>query len=255
MGSAAEPAYLYKNVVHDPTISAVKSAQGIYIHLENGQKILDATCGAAVSAIGHGVDRVKQAIISQLDQVEYCHPGFFPNAPAMQLADLLVESTGGQMSRACILGSGNPPLLYPSHETFSSVFLAANEVSPVGSEAVDAAMKLSQQYFAEQDPDTQRTKFISRHGSWHGCTLGSLSLGDFKPRKTRFESILHTNVSHVSACDPYHGLGDKEDLETYVARLKQELDDEFQRLGPDTVCAFFLEPMVGTVRDSLVPLT
>jgi adenosylmethionine-8-amino-7-oxononanoate aminotransferase len=107
----SEPAYLYKNVVHDSSISPVKSAKGMYIYLENGQKILDATGGAAVSAIGHGVDRVKQAIISQLDQVEYCHPGFFPNAPAIQLADILVESTGGKLSRACILGSGDiPPL-------------------------------------------------------------------------------------------------------------------------------------------------
>ena len=107
MGSAAEPAYLYKNVSHDPTVPLVKSAEGIYISLENGQKILDATSGAAVSAIGHGVGRVKKAIMSQLDQVEYCHPGFFPNTPAMELADLLVESTGGKLSRACILGSGN----------------------------------------------------------------------------------------------------------------------------------------------------
>ncbi|KAL4867189.1 hypothetical protein BDV12DRAFT_198399 [Aspergillus spectabilis] len=220
MGSTLEPGYLYKNVVHDPTVSAVKSARGMYIYLENGQKILDATSGAAVSAIGHGVGRVKEAIISQLDQVEYCHPGYFPNAPAMQLADMLVLSTRGQMVRACILGSG--------------------------SEAVEAAMKLCQQYFAEQYPDSKRTKFISRKGSWHGCTLGCLSLGDFKPRKTRFTSILHTNISHVSACDPYHALGDGEDLEAYVARLKQELDDEFQRVGPDTVCAFFLEPVVGT---------
>lgn len=110
-------------------------------------------------------------------------------------------------------------------------------------------MKLCQQYFAEKSPDARRTNFISRNGSWHGCTLGALALGDFKPRKTRFEPILPTNVSHVSACDPYHGLRDEEDLEAYVARLKQELDDEFQRLGPETVCAFFLEPMVGTVCD------
>ncbi|KAJ6051728.1 uncharacterized protein N7446_006363 [Penicillium canescens] len=58
-------------------------------------------------AIGYGVDRVKQAIVSQLDQVEYCYLEFLPNAPAIQLADLLVESTGGKLSRACILGSGD----------------------------------------------------------------------------------------------------------------------------------------------------
>lgn len=123
MGSLPEPAYLYKNVVHDPTVPYVQSAEGMYIHLDNGQRILDATCGAAVSAIGHDVDRVKQAIISQLDQVEYSHPGFFPNAPAMQLADMLVESTGGKMSRACILGSGNFLPQYSLHDNSVSARL------------------------------------------------------------------------------------------------------------------------------------
>ncbi|KAE8420580.1 pyridoxal phosphate-dependent transferase [Aspergillus pseudocaelatus] len=208
MGSIPEPAYLYKNVVHSPTEPSVQSAKGMYIHLDNGQIILDATGGAAVCGIGHGVE------------LEYSHPGYFPNAPAMQLADLLVESTGGKMSRACILGSG--------------------------AEAVEAARKLSYQYSAEENPDARRTKFISRRGSWHGCTLWSLSLGDFKLRKARFTSILPPNVTHVSACDLYHALRDHEDLETYVARLKQELDEEFQRQGPDTVCAFSLEPVAGT---------
>lgn len=84
----------------------VTSARGMYLTLENGQELLDATCGAAVSAIGHGNERVKKAIVSQLNQVEYCHPGYFPNTPAVQLAEYLVQSTEGRMSRACILGSG-----------------------------------------------------------------------------------------------------------------------------------------------------
>jgi adenosylmethionine-8-amino-7-oxononanoate aminotransferase len=42
-----------------------------------------------------------------------------------------------------------------------------------------------------------------------------------------------------------------ETAEEYVTRLKQELEDEFQRLGPETVCAFIVEPMVGTVSPAL----
>lgn len=108
-------------------------------------------------------------------------------------------------------------------------------------------MKLVQQYWMELTPGSPRTRFIARKGSWHGCTLGALSLGDFKPRKAPFDNILHDNVSHVSACDPYHGLREGETIPAYVERLKQELEDEFQRLGPENVAAFFLEPVVGTV--------
>lgn len=109
-------------------------------------------------------------------------------------------------------------------------------------------MKLARQYHLELSPKAPRVKFIARRGTWHGCTLATLSLGDFKPRKHPFESILHDNVSRVSPCHPYRGLRDGERHEDYVARLQQELEDEFQRLGPDTVCAFVVEPVVGTVR-------
>jgi adenosylmethionine-8-amino-7-oxononanoate aminotransferase len=102
----------------------VTSAQGMYFTLENGLKILDATCGAAVSALGHGNEQVKDAVIRQLNTVAYCHPGYFQNSPALELADLLIDSTGGRLSRACILGSG---LVFPS-----SVFII-NYVAVVSS--------------------------------------------------------------------------------------------------------------------------
>jgi len=109
-------------------------------------------------------------------------------------------------------------------------------------------MKLARQYHLERSPlGSKRVNFIARRGSWHGCTLGTLSLGDFKPRKALFEPLLHDNVSHVSPCHPYRDLRTGESNEQYIARLLQELEDEFQRLGPDTVVAFVVEPMVGTV--------
>ena len=108
-------------------------------------------------------------------------------------------------------------------------------------------MKLAYQYFAELEPQSPRINFISRRGSWHGCTIGALSVGDIKSRTTLFEPLLLKNVSKVSPCHPWRDLREGETVEAYVARLQQELEDEFQRLGPETVCAFIVEPMVGTV--------
>lgn len=59
--------------------------------------------------------------------------------------------------------------------------------------------------------------------------------------------ILADNVSHVSPCHPYRDMKEGESEVDYVARLAQELEDEFQRVGPGNVCAFIVEPMVGTV--------
>ncbi|XHG07614.1 hypothetical protein AWENTII_010751 [Aspergillus wentii] len=107
MGSLGEPTYLYQSASGECSLPMVESAEGIYFTLENGQNVLDATGGAAVSAIGHGNKRVKDAIIRQMDKVAYAHPGYFQNRPVLELADLLVKSTGGRLSRACILGSGS----------------------------------------------------------------------------------------------------------------------------------------------------
>lgn len=112
---------------------------------------------------------------------------------------------------------------------------------------MEAAMKLARQYHLELSPDSPRINFIARRSSWHGCTLATLALGDYKPRKQIFNSLFQGNISHVSPCHPYRGLRKGETSENYVARLVKELEDEFCRLGPDTVCAFVVEPMVGTV--------
>ena len=74
--------------------------------LTNEIGLLDATGGAAVSCLGHGHQRVKEAIISQLDVVSYVHSATFATEAAELLAKELVESTGGEMSKAYIVSSG-----------------------------------------------------------------------------------------------------------------------------------------------------
>jgi Aminotransferase class-III len=106
LGEATQGGYLYKQS-HNDAYLTVESASGIWLNLANGQRVLDATCGAAVTSIGHGNARVKKAIMAQLDEVSYCHPGFFRTSIAERLADFLVDSTNGKMARACITGSGS----------------------------------------------------------------------------------------------------------------------------------------------------
>jgi adenosylmethionine-8-amino-7-oxononanoate aminotransferase len=113
---------------------------------------------------------------------------------------------------------------------------------------MEAAIKLCRQYFMELlTPQPQRTKFIARKESYHGTTMGALAIGGHVARRALYEPMLMTNISRVSYCNAYRGKLDGESDEQYVARLAQELDDEFQRLGPDTVCAFVAEPVVGAV--------
>ncbi len=112
---------------------------------------------------------------------------------------------------------------------------------------MEAALKLARQYFLEMaPPQPARTKFIARKGAYHGNTLGALSMSSIISRRTLFEPML-AEVGRVSACNVYRGLREGESIDEYVARLAQELDEEFVRLGPGNVCAFIAEPVVGAV--------
>ncbi|EKV18827.1 Aminotransferase, class III [Penicillium digitatum PHI26] len=182
---------------------------------EDGTKFLDATGGAAVSCLGHGNEQVAQIIKDQMDQISYCHSAFFSTQVAEDLAKLLVDSTEGKLSK---------------------VFITSSE----------AALKLARQFFLElPTPQTERTRFIARLPSYHGTTLGALSVGGHVQRREPFKPLLSKNVSHVSPCYAYRGKRDSESNAEYVARLSAELDAEFQRVGPETVCAFIAEPVVG----------
>lgn len=111
------------------------------------------------------------------------------------------------------------------------------------------ALKLAKTHFSSLAiPEPDRTCFISRTGAWHGATLGALTLGDFKGRKDPFVSLIPQTATRVSACSTYRGLREGETEEDFVRRLAQELDDEFQRVGPNKVCAFVAETVGGSVR-------
>lgn len=210
-------------VLHRDTRFLPKKAiggKGSYIFLEDDTKFLDSTGGAAVSCLGHGHEKVSQTIINQINKLAYCHTAFFGTEVSEELAQFLVDSTGGKLSKVYIVSSG--------------------------SEAVEAALKLARQYYLElPTPQPQRTRFIAREPSYHGITLGALSAGGHVLRRQPFEPLLSKNTSHVSPCNAYRGKKDGETDVDYVARLAAELDSEFQRVGPENVCAFIAEPVVG----------
>lgn len=115
---------------------------------------------------------------------------------------------------------------------------------------MEAAMKLARQYFVEKNTsEPQRHLFIARERSYHGTTLGALSMGGHVTRRAHFTPmLLDSIVSHVSPCYEYRGKTPGESDESYVARLAKQLENEFLRVGPEKVCAFVAEPVVGAVR-------
>ncbi|KAB5555024.1 pyridoxal phosphate-dependent transferase [Coniochaeta sp. 2T2.1] len=211
-------AVLHRHLDHQ--FLPLQRASGNYLFTEHGQKLFDGSGGPAVACIGWGNERVVEAITKQLRSAPYCATIFYTTRVAEELGRFLVDTTNGHMARAYIVNSG--------------------------SEAMEAAIKLARQYFLEKStPEPQRTRFIARQQSYHGTTIGALAIGGHAYRREYFEPMLPNNVSHVSPCYAYRQKRAAETDDEYVARLARELDDEFQRVGPETVCAFVAEPVVG----------
>ncbi|KAM7204525.1 Pyridoxal phosphate-dependent transferase [Rhypophila sp. PSN 637] len=195
-------------------------SEGNFVTLEDGRRIFDASGGPSVGAIGWGNRRVIQAVMKQMMDTAYCASLYYTTQVHEDLCQDLVDSTDGEMARAYIVNSG--------------------------SEATEAAVKLARQYFLELNPpQPQRTRFINRRQSYHGTTLGALSVSGHLYRRANFEPLLLKNVSSVSPCFEFRGRRASESPSDYVERLAKELDDEFQEQGPENVCAFIAEPVVG----------
>ncbi|KAI9062551.1 PLP-dependent transferase [Trametes sanguinea] len=195
------------------------SAEGIYVTLEDGKKLIDAVGGAAVACIGNGHPAVRKAIKEQVDKVAYVYNMQLSNEPAEELAHYILQASKGAFDLVGFVSGG--------------------------SEAMEGVIKTARQYFYETG-QPQRKNFIARQLSFHGNTVATLSLAYHPTRRAPYAAILDTeNFHHVSPAYAARFKGAEETEEQYVERLRKELEDKFIELGPDTVVGFVAETVVG----------
>ena len=213
--------------ISNSKLATIASGDGVYLIDKQGNRYLDACGGAAVSCLGHSNQRVKQAIIDQVNAVPYAHTGFFTNDPQEQLASHLLDHSFGE---------------------FSQVYFVAG-----GSEAIEASLKLARQYFFEQGK-TKKKFFIARKQSYHGNTIGALSIGGNLLRRKPFDPIL-VEGHHISACNEYRDKQENESEFDYGQRIANELETKILELGEDNVAAFVVETVVGATSGCLTAPT
>jgi len=190
--------------------------EGPYIIDDAGKKYFDAG-DAAVSCLGHSNESVAEAMKAQIDNISFTHSGFFTNPAMEELATFLSDKAPGDLNHAYFVSGG--------------------------SEAVESALKLARQYFLEKG-EPSRTRFISRRQSYHGNTLGALSAGGNLWRKGPFAPLLMP-VDLISPCYEYRGRRDDETDWQFGQRTADELEAALVAQGPENICAFICEPVVG----------
>jgi adenosylmethionine-8-amino-7-oxononanoate aminotransferase len=194
----------------------IARGEGSYLYDESGKRYLDGSGGPAVFCLGHAHPEVNAAIARQLEAVAYGYRYLFTSAALEALTELLLRVSGN---------------------CFKDIIYGCD-----GSEAVESALKVALQHFAARGLKLKR-RFISRDRSWHGDTLGALSMSGFAARRRAFEGSL-LDVAFVSAAHGYR-MPDGCSQASLVGHLAAELERTIVALGPDTVAAFVFEPIVG----------
>ena len=193
----------------------VKRAQGVYFWDIHGKRYLDFNSMVMCVNIGHGNERVINAIIEQARELPFVGAGM-TSMPRAALGKLLSEITPGDLNRFLFtLG---------------------------GADANENAIKLARAF-------TGRHKILARYRSYHGATAGAMALtGD--PRRTAWEPNLMPGVVHF--LDPYRyrssfhranpGISEEDFCQDYLNHLQEIIQYE----GPKTIAAVILESVTGT---------
>jgi len=207
---------LPKHIHSTGDLPKVAWAKGSYVHDADGKQYIDGSGGPAVYCIGHSNAEVNDAIKDQLDRIAHGYRYNFSSDAMEELTEIIRRRCGGTLN--------------------NMVYVTG------GSEAVESCLKLALQYHAARG-EMSRRRFIARERSWHGNTLGALSVSGFLERKRAFEGSL-LDVSRLSPVNAYRPIAGSTP-ETVGEAGAKELEDEILRVGPENICAFIFEPVVG----------
>lgn len=205
----------------------IDRARGSYVYDTEGRRYLDGCSGAVVSNIGHGAREVVEALTRQARRATFAHSSQFISEASLDLSKRIAE--------LC------PPLLAKE----ARVYLVSG-----GSEAVETAIKLARQYQIERG-QLLRTQIVSRWQSYHGSSLGALSVTGHRARRRPYEPLL-IDFPHMA---PVYCYRCPFDLEFPDCKLvcADDLERTLEAVGFDKVAAFIGEPISGAALGAATP--
>ena len=210
----------YTNAVRHQEVGplVIERGEGAYVFDNNGKRYLEAMAGLWSVGLGFSEKRLIEAATRQMQALPFYHSFTHKShGPAIDLAEKLISLAPVPMSKVYFTNSG--------------------------SEANDTVLKLIW-YRSNALGQPQRKKVISRMRGYHGVTIASASLTGL-PNNHRSFDLPIANVLHTMS--PHFGSEGKENEteEDFATRCADELEAMIQREDPDTIAAFFAEPVMG----------
>jgi adenosylmethionine-8-amino-7-oxononanoate aminotransferase len=210
---------------------AAVRGEGVYLWDAEGRRYLDLAGSAAVNLIGHGVAEISAAMVEQAAKVEFVHTSQFTTPVAEAYAEELLAFAG-------------------EHFRGGAVYFTCG-----GSESIETALKLARQYQVEIG-QAERYQILSRQQSYHGSTLGALSVSGNKRRREIYLPMLRGMVkefAHVGMPYCYRCAFDCTDGcrncgQQYAAELERAIES-----SQGEAAAFIFEPVSGATLGAVVP--
>ncbi len=201
--------------------------EGVYLWDARGKRYLDFSGSAAVNFIGHGVAEIAAAMAAQAKQLEFVHSSQFTTPAAEEYAVELLEFAGKNFEGGCVYFTCG------------------------GSESVETALKLARQYQIEIG-QSKRYQVISRGQSYHGSTLGAVSVSGNKRRREIYRPMVR-EFAHIAFPYCYRCAFDCTDScrscgQEYAAELDKAIEN-----ANGEVAAFIVEPVSGATLGAVVP--
>lgn len=189
---------------------AVKYAEGVYLYDYDGKRYIDFSSGLVNVNIGHGNQRVTQAVVRQMQEVSYVTPSCVTKARG-DLGKKLAEIAPGNLTK--------------------TLFTIG------GAESIENAMKLARLY-------TGRSKIIARYRAFHGGSYGAMTAGG-DPRKIPNDAQQAPNIIHVE--DPYcYRCPWGKEITTCARECVSHIERVIHFEGPENIAAIIMEGESGT---------
>lgn len=202
--------------------------EGVYVYDDTGRRYLEGVAGLWCASLGFKVERLAKVAYEQMMQLGYYH-SYRSQAtePAIDLAEKLLSIAPVPMSKVLFQCSG--------------------------SEANDTAIKLCWYYWNAMG-QPERTKIIGRKNGYHGNTAAAVSLSG-KPDMHRDFNLPFAPFRHTETPHYYRFHEDGETEEQFATRMADALEAMIEEEGPETIAAFFAEPVMGAGGGILPPKT
>jgi len=192
----------------------IRRGRGVWLEDFEGRRYLDAVSSWWVNLFGHSNQRINAAVRAQLDKLEHVILAGFTHEPVVELSEQLVSVTPDGLDRC---------------------FFADN-----GSSAVEVALKMSFHYWRNSGK-TDKHRFVTLTNSYHGETLGALSVSDVGLYKETYGPLLLEPITIASPDCFERETGDS--WENHSRKMFKHMEDCLAEHG-DSICAVIVEPLV-----------